>query len=100
MEPNKDEIYHIDCCMGKQVLRSPVKNQAGIKKLVIGTWTDSNGNDPGMNNRTTAQMHGVGIPLRKPIQNIWTGWKAYQCTCKPHQYIMSNIEMRKMKTKH
>ena len=40
-------------------------NQAGIKKLAIGTQTDSNGNDPGMNNKTTAQIYWVGIPLKE-----------------------------------
>ena len=41
-------------------------NQVGIKKLAIGIMTDSNGNDPGMINRTTAQIYGVGIPQKKP----------------------------------
>ena len=58
-------LVHVGRCMGKQGPQSPVKNQAGIKKLAIGTWTDLNGNDLGMNNGTTAHVYGVDIPPKK-----------------------------------
>ena len=49
--------YH-SCPMGKQRPRFPVGNH---KKLAIGNWTDSNGNDPGMNNGPITQIYWVGI---------------------------------------
>ena len=57
----KEELYHIGRREGKQGLQSSVGNQAGIKKLAIGTKTDTNGNDPGIINGTTAQIYRAGI---------------------------------------
>ena len=59
------DSYHISCCVSKNRLKSPVGNQAEIKNLAIGTWTDSNGNDPVINNGTTAQIYGVDIPPKE-----------------------------------
>ena len=58
-------LVHVGHCMGKQGPQSPVKNQAGIKKLAIGTYTDSNGNDPGLNKKTTATAKERTILLVK-----------------------------------
>ena len=52
-------------CICKQGLQSPMENQAKIKKLTIETQTDSNRNDPGMNNGTTTQTYGFGIPPKE-----------------------------------
>ena len=42
-------------------------NQAGIRKLAIGTLIDSNQIDPGINNEFTAQIHGVSFSSKKTI---------------------------------
>ena len=62
MELHKEEdSYCIDCYMGEQ-------GSWGIKKLAIGTRTDSNGNDLGTSNETTKQIYGADIPQRRPQQ--------------------------------
>ena len=61
----KEDSYHIGRCVGKQGPQFSVVNQAGIKKLAIGTYTDSNGNDPGLNKKTTATAKERTILLVK-----------------------------------
>ena len=56
--------------MGKQGPRSPVGNQVGIQKSAFRTRSDSNGIDPGMNNGSTAQIHGAGIHPNETTETI------------------------------
>ena len=64
MEEQEKEPCHVVI----QGLRSPVGNQAWVKKLAIGMWTDFNDNDQGIKNATTKQIYGAGIPQRRPQQ--------------------------------
>ena len=61
---SKEELisYRIGHHVGKQGPRHPVGDQAGVKKLEIGTGTDSHGNDPEINNGNLNPIIGVGIP--------------------------------------
>ena len=45
-------------------------NKAEIEKLEIGTRTDSNKNDPGMINRTTAQTYGANITTKEATATV------------------------------
>ena len=58
--------YRIGCRAGKQELRHPAEDQAGVEKLEIGTETDSH--DPEIIKGNSNQIIGVGIPPRKPQQ--------------------------------
>ena len=57
----REKLYSIDHCAVQQGSRSPVGNQVGIDKIVIGTRFDSNGNDQGTKNGITKQIYGPGI---------------------------------------
>ena len=52
-ESKKEEIQHHPR-VGNEGPRSPVGNQAGVEKFVIGIRTNSNRNDQDMINGTTA----------------------------------------------
>ena len=67
-EDQKKDLCHIGHCVGKLQPKSPVGNKGGVKKLAIGTRTDSNGNNPDMVNETTVQIYRVGIHQMKPQQ--------------------------------
>ena len=71
MEVQKKEgSYCISRCADEQGSRSPVGNQAGIKKLVIETKTDSNGNNSGTNDETTKQIYDAGIPIKETTATV------------------------------
>ena len=77
--------------------------------MTIGTRTDSNGNDPGMNDESTAQIYEACIPSKDTTPTVKerpklllevkteTYCELRIITKNPHQYITSNIEMRNMK---
>ena len=61
MSAEEEYSYRIGCCAVKQGMRHPAGDQAGVEKLVIGTGTDSHGNDPELNRGNSNQIIGVGI---------------------------------------
>ena len=65
-EKEEEELYHIGRLMSKLGLRSPVGKQAGIRKLAIGTRTDSNENYSDIIYELQHKYIGLTFPQRKP----------------------------------